>query len=45
MSVRNILNQSQLSVFQDTQIFLNSAKMQEINSSYQFKERTYFYAI
>lgn len=28
MSVRNILNQSQLSVFQDAQIFLNSVKTQ-----------------
>lgn len=28
MSVRNILNQSQLSVFQEAQIFLNSMKTQ-----------------
>lgn len=28
MSVRNILNQSQLSVFQDAQIFLNSVRKQ-----------------
>ena len=28
MSVRNILNHSQLSVFQEAQIFLNSVKMQ-----------------
>lgn len=38
MSVSNILNQSQPSVFQDAQIFLNSAKMQKLNSLYWFTQ-------
>lgn len=37
MSVRNILNHSQLSVFQEAQIFLNSVKMQRYKNIQMIK--------